>query len=164
MTHHKRSQVGHLPRWQRQATHLIFAVCAVSGVAFFLKHEMAFALWDVAARSLLVTHGISAAFALLAFGAVMPGHIRSAWNARRNRGSGIAMITVLAALMLSGLLLYYGDEDWHDAVLWSHWITGFAAVLAFPLHLILGSLSNARPAAAQTKSAATVGRAASALQ
>lgn len=146
MRHHKRSRVGHLPRWQRYATHLIFIICAFSGLAFYLKREAGWELhWligDTAARSLLVWHGISAAFALLAFGAVIPAHIRAAWNVGRNRGSGMAMIAVLGALMISGLLLYYGDEAWHDSVLWTHWITGFIAFAAFPLHLILGRLAN----------------------
>jgi hypothetical protein len=142
--HHKRSRVGHLPRWQRLSTHLIFAICAFSGLGFFLKREMGVEFGDVAARSLLVWHGISAAFALLAFGAVLPGHIRSSWNAGRNRASGIAMIAVMASLMLSGLLLYYGDEEWHDAVLWAHWIGGFLVLAAFPLHLVLGHRANAR--------------------
>ena len=144
MSHHKRSRVGHLPRWQRLSTHLIFAICALSGLGFFLKREMGIDFGDLQARSLLVWHGISAAFALLAFGAVLPGHIRSSWKAGRNRSTGIAMITVMAGLMLSGLLLYYGDEEWHDGVLWAHWIGGFIAFAAFPLHLVLGHRANAR--------------------
>lgn len=144
MTHHKRSRVGHLPRWQRLSTHLVFAVCALSGLAFFVKRELGFALWEIAARSFLVTHGISAALALLAFGAVLPGHIRSAWNVRRNRGSGVAMIVVMTALVATGLLLYYGTEEWHDSALWAHWIVGGTGFAAFPLHLFLGHRTNAR--------------------
>ena len=144
MTHHKRSRVGHLPRWQRLSTHIIFAVCALSGLAFFMQRELGLALWEIAARTLLVTHGISAALALLAFGAVLPGHIRGAWNVRRNRGSGVVMIAVMTALMVSGLLLYYGNEEWHDGALWAHWLVGAAAFAAFPLHLVLGHRANAR--------------------
>lgn len=144
MTHHKRSRVGHLPSWQRLSTHLVFAVCALSGLAFFMKHDLGLALWEIAARTLLVTHGISATLALLAFGAVLPGHIRSAWNVRRNRGSGVVMIAVMSALMVSGLLLYYGAEDWRDGALWAHWLVGGAAFAAFPLHLVLGHRANAR--------------------
>lgn len=151
MSHHKRSRVGHLPRWQRYATHLIFTLCAFSGLGFYLKREMGWELGDIAARSFLVWHGVSAAFALLAFGAVIPAHIRAAWNVRRNRGSGMAMIAVLATLMLSGLLLYYGDEEWHDSVLWAHWISGFIAFAAFPLHLILGHRANCKHRPSITK-------------
>lgn len=164
MSHHKHSRVGRLPRWQRLFSHLIFTVCAFSGLGFFLKREMGFELNDIAAHSFLVWHGVSAAFALLAFGAVLPGHIRSAWNVKRNRGSGSAMIVVMAALMLSGLLLYYGDEEWRDRVVWAHWIAGFIAFAAFPVHLALGRLANRRTRPLGTKSASTVGTPASALQ
>ena len=162
MSHHKRTRVGHLPRWQRLSTHLIFAICALSGLWFFLKREMGFDLGDIAVRSLLVWHGISAAFALLAFGAVLPGHIRSSWKARRNRATGVAMLTIMAALMLSGLLLYYGDEEWHDAVLWAHWIGGFIAFGAFPLHLLLGHRANALYVAGAAPNRQAVGASASA--
>lgn len=144
MSHQKRSRVGVMPRWQRHLSHWIFGLCALSGLGFFLKHELGYALAEIPARSLLVWHGVSAAFALLAVGAVIPGHIRSAWNARRNRGSGILMIAVMAMLMLSGLLLYYGDEAWHETALWLHWIVGFSAFAALPAHLILGQRANTR--------------------
>ena len=71
-------------------------------------------------------------------GSVLPGHVRSGWNARRNRKTGIAMLVVMGLLMLSGLLLYYGSEDAHDAVVLGHWVAGFMAVAAFPIHLIIG--------------------------
>ena len=164
MSHHKRSRVGHLPRWQRLFTHLIFAICALSGLGFFLKREMGVDLGELPAHSLLVWHGISAAFALLAFGAVLPGHIRSSWKARRNRSTGIAMITVMAGLILSGLLLYYGNEEWHNAVLWAHWIGGFIAFAAFPLHLILGHRANAIHVACGERPRQPVGHSASALR
>ncbi len=164
MSHHKRSRVGHLPRWQRLSTHLIFAICALSGLGFFLKREMGVDFGDLQARSLLVWHGISAAFALLAFGAVLPGHIRSSWKARRNRVTGVVMLSIMAALMLSGLLLYYGEEEWHDAVLWAHWIGGFIAFGAFPLHLILGHRANTLYLARTDCKPPTVGASASALQ
>ncbi len=164
MSHHKRSRVGHLPRWQRLTTHLVFTICALSGLAFLLKREFGFMLWDIAARQFLVWHGISAAFALLAFGAVLPGHIRGAWNLKRNRSSGMAMLIVMATLMLSGLLLYYGDEEWHSGVLWAHWIIGGIAFAAFPLHLILGQHANRQRAAAVTNSLSSVVTAATTLQ
>jgi len=139
MTNHKRSRVGRLPRWQRISTHVIFSLCALSGLLFFLRHELGFEMPGPETHGYLVIHGASAAFALLAFGAVLPGHVRAAWNARRNRVSGLAMIAVLAVLLGSGLLLYYGSEEWREGVVWSHWGAGFLALLAFPLHLVLGS-------------------------
>lgn len=164
MTHHKHGRVGRLPRWQRLSTHFILTFCAFSGLAFFLKHEMGFGLWEIAARNFLVWHGISAAFALLAFGAVLPGHIRGAWNLKRNRGSGVTMIGSLAALMISGLLLYYGNGGWHDAALWGHWTLGFAALAIFPLHLLLGHWTNRRWRHSEARFVARKGASAPALR
>lgn len=134
-----RHRVGRLPRWQRITSHLIFGLCALSGLAYLLKHELGWPDLDFAARPLLVTHGISAALALMAFGAVMPVHIRAAWNARRNLSSGILMLAVMAILALTGLGLYYGSEEQHELFLWGHWLLGGAAFMAMPLHLALGA-------------------------
>ena len=131
-------RAGFLPSWQRISTHIILAACAFSGALFFLMHELQVSLPGTGARSMLVTHGISAGFALLVFGAVLPGHLRAAWIAKRNRTSGIAMLIVMSVLMLSGLMLYYGSEEIRDGVVLTHWVVGFAAFAVFILHLLLG--------------------------
>ena len=134
----KPRRIGRMPGWQRLPTHLILAVCAFSGLLYFVRHELRIELPGFEAHGYLVTHGISAAFALLAFGAVLPAHLRAAWIAKRNRASGILMIAVMSVLMLSGLLLYYGSEEMRDGVVLTHWVVGFAAFAAFVLHLMLG--------------------------
>lgn len=134
----KSRRAGRLPGWQRLPTHLVLAICALSGVLFFLKHELHVDGIGGAAHSYLVAHGISAAFALLAFGAVLPGHLRTAWIARRNRASGMLMLAVMGLLMISGLLLYYGSEEIRDGVVLTHWVVGFAALAVFMLHIVLG--------------------------
>lgn len=133
-----------MPRWQRYSSHLIFLACALSGTAYFLMHEWHWFGALENAHAFLVAHGVSAYFMLLVFGAVMPGHIRAAWNVRRNRGSGIAMVAFLAGLMVSGLLLYYGPEESRDYSLWGHWVVGGILLLGFPLHLVLGRRANLR--------------------
>lgn len=148
--HHRRGRIGCLPRWQRNGTHWFFAACALSGVGYLLAHTLRWQALAEYAHSLLVAHGVSAYLSVLAFGAVIPGHIRSAWKAGRNRDSGVAMIAVLALLMGSGLLLYYGSEEMHDTVLWLHWIVGGAVVALFPYHLVVGRLANRRAGALVT--------------
>lgn len=144
--HHKRLRIGTLPRWQRVSSHIVFSVCALAGVGYLLAHELR---WEVLAgqgRVLLTAHGVSAYLAMLMFGSVMPLHIRAAWNADKNRGSGIVMTAVLASLAVSGLLLYYGSEEIHDTVLWTHWILGGLMIVALPLHIVLGRRANRQPA------------------
>ena len=138
MSPSKIRRAGRLPSWQRIPTHLVFAVCALSGLLFFLRHELHLEIPGAETHSYLVMHGVSAAFALLAIGAILPGHLRVAWIARRNRLSGVVMLVVMALLMLSGLMLYYGSEELRDATVLTHWIVGGIVIAAFPLHLVLG--------------------------
>ncbi len=138
-------RAGFLPGWQRNPTHLILAVCAFSGLLFFLKREFQLDVLFAESHSLLVTHGVSSAFALLVFGAVLPGHLRAAWIAKRNRASGVLMIAVMSALMLSGLLLYYGSEEIRDNVVLTHLMVGFLAFAVFLLHLLLGRRPQRQP-------------------
>ena len=138
MSHSHPRRVGRLPRWQKIATHLVFTLCALSGILFFATHDLQLALPGLASRSYLVMHGVSASLALLALGAVMPAHIRAAWHARRNLTTGIALTLVLSVLTVSGLLLYYGSEDWRETVVWSHWLIGGLGLAVFPLHFVWG--------------------------
>lgn len=140
--HHKRSRVGRLPRWQKYSTYWLASICALSGVGFYLIRELFIPLDPFSARDMLVTHGISAYCLMLAFGAVMPGHIRAAWNTHRNRISGGLVTAVMTLLLISGLGLYYGTEDIHESILWLHWVVGFALIPALPLHILIGRRVN----------------------
>ena len=159
MSKHRARRAGYLPDWQRIPTYLILAICAFSGVLFFLKHGLHVEWLQAPAHGFLVAHGISSAFALLVFGAVLPGHLRAAWIAKRNRASGVAMITVMSVLMLSGLLLYYGDEEMRDGVVLTHLVVGFAAFAAFLLHVLLGHRGH-KAAQSHATEARNIGRAA----
>lgn len=82
----------------------------------------------------LRVHGVSAAAFLIGFGSVLPGHVRRAWSAARNRVTGTVFFAVMLALTLTGYLLYYvGDEATRDMMSLIHWAIG----LAFPALTLL---------------------------
>ena len=141
MLYKKRSRVAHLPLWQSISTHLIFIICAISGVLYLLAHEFEMKALAVENHSILVVHGFAAYFFVLLFGAVMPTHIKAGWKNKRNRISGGLMVAMMALLLVSGLFLYYGDVA-RDAALWVHWVIGCGLVLLFPLHFIRGRRAN----------------------
>ena len=87
-------------------------------------------------------HGAAAMVALFLVGTLLNAHIRRALKARRNRGTGWAMIVVLAALVLSGYALYYIAGE-SDRPVWStvHWIIGGTLPLLGVLHVVLGRKS-----------------------
>jgi hypothetical protein len=132
-----RRRTPRMPRWQAQSTHIIFLLCAVSGLLYLLAHEFEATLLPVENHGLLVAHGVTAYLFVLLFGALMPNHIKSNWSNKRNRASGGLMVAVMSLLLVSGLFLYYG-ADTRDAALWVHWVIGGGLVLLFPLHYVIG--------------------------
>jgi len=135
-THHHLSI--RLPKLQRWATYFTLATVAASGLVWSLLHDALQAGWMQAEHRLLVTHGITAAASLVIVGGLLPLHIRLAWRVRRNLASGIVALSVIALLAATGLLLYYGAEEWRDGVRWMHIGGGIVASLAIPVHVWLG--------------------------
>jgi hypothetical protein len=108
MIYKHRSKVGHLPRWQSLATHIVFVICAVSGSWYLLAHEFQITTIAVENHSILMAHGIAAYFLVLLFGAVIPTHIKAAWKSKRNRISGGFMMKLERLLYgRIGLLAVY---------------------------------------------------------
>jgi hypothetical protein len=74
--------------------------------------------------------------ALIAFGSMLAVHVPSAWKLKRNLASGIAMLTALVLLAVTGWLLYYVSGE--TARTWSsyvHMAAGFCGPLLLLWHL-----------------------------
>ena len=127
-----------LPAAQRWATYTVLAVVGLSGLAWSLLHDVLQWGWMLSERRLLIAHGVAAAIALVVIGALLPLHIRLAFHVKRNLKSGVAALSLMTFLGLTGLLLYYTGEDWRDGVKWSHLVVGTIACLAIPAHVWLG--------------------------
>lgn len=127
-----------LPTTQRWATYSVLVVVGLSGLAWSLLHDVLQWGWMLSERRLLITHGVSAAITLVVVGGLLPLHIRLALRVKRNIRSGITALTLMALLGSTGILLYYGGEDWRDGVRWTHIILGTVACLAVPIHVWLG--------------------------
>ena len=88
---------------------------------------------------LLSIHGISAAAILIGFGSVMPGHVRRAWRAARNRNSGSIFFGVMLALTVTGYLLYYvGNETARSFLSIFHWAAGLGLPVLAGVHIWRG--------------------------
>jgi hypothetical protein len=88
---------------------------------------------------LMKLHGFSAMAFVLLLGTLLPGHVRRAWHARKNRRNGAFFLVTASALTLSGYLLYYmGNEDWREAVSNFHLWLGLAAPVLLFWHIRTG--------------------------
>lgn len=88
---------------------------------------------------LLVVHGLFAAAFLIGFGSVLPGHVRRAWNGRRNRISGSIFFVLLSAVIASGYALYYtGGESARAFISALHWVVGLGMPALMGWHIWRG--------------------------
>ncbi len=88
---------------------------------------------------LLSVHGISAAGLLIGFGSVLPGHVRRAWRAARNRITGSIFFCVMLALIVTGYLLYYvANETARSFLSIFHWVVGLGLPVLAGWHIWRG--------------------------
>lgn len=124
--------------WHRWLLLASLIAVGVSGVLWFALHDLVGLAPGETLRALLVTHGVAAYAAAVAFGSVLPLHARAGCRQRRNRLSGLVSVGALALLIGSALLLYYGGEQTQAWARLVHLAVGFAAVIGVPVHVVLG--------------------------
>ena len=131
------SRLGKMPNWQR--TFVIFGMmsCSVTGLLYLIGHQFHIQRSVLSAHSILAAHGITAILATLAFGSVLPFHLKAGFKSKRQWWSGFSQLGFLAALLISAALLYYGPEEVRDVTVDTHWITGLLFFCIFIWHGII---------------------------
>jgi len=127
-----------LGTWHRRLLVATLSAVAATGVLWFLLHDVMDREPDEVLRTLLVAHGVIAFASAIAFGSVLPLHVLAGWRQRRNRLTGLAVALTVVLLIASALLLYYGGEETRAWARLIHLAVGFAAIVAVPLHVVLG--------------------------
>lgn len=127
--------------------HILYAACLtllISGAAWaWIQHlDLAGQADEQLVRlkqPLIAIHGISAMAFVLLLGTLLPGHVRRAWQARKNRRNGVFFLASVSLLTLSGYALYYlGDEAWRQTTSRFHLWLGLAAPVLLMGHIIFG--------------------------
>ena len=142
--------------WQKLAIFSTAAAVAFSGLLWFVLHDVMSAESDEMAdiaHMLLIVHGAASYALLVAVGSLLPVHVRSGWQRRRNLTTGLTVTAAIAILGATALLLYYGGEELHAPAKWLHLIFGLACLALFPAHAFLGEKSLAPAAAGNGASA-----------
>jgi len=127
--------LGKMPIWQRWFTISTLIICSISGIAFLMGHEFQISRQTLGNHSVLALHGIASALALIAFGTVLPFHIKAGLKAWKNLISGVSQLLFLAILVITALLLYYGPEELHDGSKLVHWVFGLVFFIIFVFHI-----------------------------
>ena len=90
---------------------LLFATGGTWLVADRLKAGSDGEIWQEIAANLLMLHGGAAMVILFLFGALTPLHVQRAWRSRRNRLTGLAMVTFNSLLVVTSFGLYYAGSE-----------------------------------------------------
>ena len=130
-------RLGKLAHWQRWFTISTFMFCSISGIAFLAGHEFHLARPTLGTHNVLILHGVAATLVLIAFGTVLPFHLKAGLKAKKNIMSGILQLTLLGILIVTALLLYYGPEEWREGSIQTHWIIGLLFFGIFIFHGVL---------------------------
>jgi len=138
------SRLGKMPGWQRSFVIYGMMACSITGMMYLLGHQFQIQRSILGTHSILAAHGIAAMLATLAIGSVLPFHIKAGYKSRKQLWSGFSQLGFLAALLVSGGLLYYGPEEIRDEVIDTHWIVGILFFTIFTFHAFTKLRSIAR--------------------
>ena len=129
------SRLGKMPHWQRTFVICGMMTCSITGLMYLLGHEFQIQRSTLGAHSVLAAHGVAALLATLALGSVLPFHIKAGYKSKKQLWSGFSQLGFLTALLVSGVLLYYGPEEIRDDVIDTHWVVGLLFFVIFILHI-----------------------------
>jgi hypothetical protein len=128
-----------MPPALRATTYVVFTALWLSGCIWLLLHQL-FAVqgefgtlqnpWEPA---VLLVHGIVAIIGLYILGWLSARHIAAVWDQSRRRVSGMALLTLLFVLSVSGFALFFLTND--EVRSWSgdvHEILGLV-IIAFAI-------------------------------
>jgi hypothetical protein len=90
-------------------------------------------------------HGAAAMGLLIAFGALLPGHVAHNWRRRIHYRTGLFLVVSVAWLALTGYGLYYLVSDrLRSLISVAHWGVGLSSVFALVAHVVLSYRRAAR--------------------
>jgi hypothetical protein len=129
----------HLGFWQKTAVYCTTVIVGLSGLFWFVVHDVLADEPGDLTRLLLTLHGVSAYALLVAIGSLLPIHVRLGWRRRRNLVTGLSVIALTAVLGVTALVLYYGDEDLQKPAKWLHLAFSLIFFVLFPAHALVKS-------------------------
>lgn len=131
--------------WHQFSVYAATAALGVSGALWLLCHYFLAIPGDFGPQPhplepwLLRLHGAAAMAGLVVYGSLLPIHVRRAWTLGRNTALGVAVISAMLLLTLTGYLLYYaGGEASRAVISLAHWIVGLVVPALLAWHVISG--------------------------
>lgn len=135
----------HFPRRAKALLYGNLLLSLASGTSWFALHRWYRAEGEFGPEPsklepwLMKVHGASAFLAMIGFGYLLASHVHVGWRSRRNRAFGMSLVFLIAALAISGYLLYYSaGEVFRETVSWTHLALGLAFPGVLAGHVVAG--------------------------
>lgn len=122
-------------------TLVLLGLSFVSGILIWrgVHLQQAQAATPVWLRGCVIVHGVLNPFLCGLFGYFLGDHIRIGWRLEANRVSGFLMEACFAALILTGVGLYYsGGEAFRNFCVVAHRALGLALPVCLAVHWVAG--------------------------
>ena len=137
------------PSWFYRSLIIGFLILVISGL-LLIPNALVFRLeWDItwyfpeAIRFWVVAlHVLIAFFVISQLGALWSVHMRIGWRHHKNIRSGLSMVGVLLALVLTGIGIYYLGEKLSVSASVAHMLIGFSLPCLFIYHIVAGRTHN----------------------
>ncbi len=137
------------PSWFYHSLIISFFVLVISGI-LLIPNALVFRLeWNVAwyfpeaVRSCVVAlHVLIAFFVVSQLGSLWCIHMRIGWRHHKNIISGLSMISILLALVVTGIGIYYLGEKFSLLASVVHIMIGFCLPYLFIYHIVAGRAHN----------------------
>lgn len=126
-----------LPAWHRWLLISILAGVGLSGLLWFVLHDLVRLEPGPTLHAVLIAHGVTAYLSTIGIGSLLPKHVWIGLRQPKNRVSGLLSLASMASLVGSALFLYYGDENIQSWMRPLHLTVGLMATGAVSLHVSL---------------------------
>jgi hypothetical protein len=135
----------YFPRWAKAMLYGNLLLSFSTGTVWFALHRWAQVDGEFGPEKhplepwLIKLHGASAFLVLIGFGYLLASHVQIGWRSKRNRKLGLALISTLVMIIITGYLLYYASGDgFREAVSWTHLALGLSLPVTLILHVWRG--------------------------
>jgi len=132
-----------IPKLIRYLIYGFFIISLITGYTFFTLNQFVIIEGPFGPQKhpmqkyFLMTHGASAFIIMTLFGAMLAAHVPKTWDLKKNRNTGVTLITIISIQMITAYGLYYLVlGDYRIYLIYGHLISGTMLPIALIFHLI----------------------------
>ncbi|HLD09322.1 MAG TPA: hypothetical protein VJB68_04690 [Methylophilaceae bacterium] len=133
------------PKWFYRFLVASFVLLTLSGLLLIpnaldmrLEWDMPWRLAGSQQLTIVAIHAILAFLIVSQMGALWSVHMRIGWRHHKNIKTGLSLVAILLALILTGIGIYYLGDEWSVPASAAHILIGLILPCLFGYHIVMG--------------------------